>query len=141
MSDFMQELYQWSTGTIAPAMSASANPPLAASSTSYDEMPDTPINHVALYEAGGSTLPEVPQSIQMVRVVARGVDRDAVKALIDQAYALYHVAEGSVLVEQDLTDFHVHTLVARSRPQRAGNDENNYPLMSFDMEARIRSTS
>jgi hypothetical protein len=141
MSDFLQALYEWSTGTIVPAVAASANPPLTASATFYDEMGDEPINAICLYEAGGSTLAHVPQSMQLVRVVARGEDRDEAKTLIEAAYSLFHIAEGSVLIGVDLGDFHVFTAVARSVPQRAGNDQNNYPLIAFDMEVRYRSSS
>ena len=144
MSDFLKELYQWSTNQLASPISASANPALSASATFYDEMPsadDDPVNVICFYEFGGFTDPHVPLSIDIIRVVSRGTDRDAAKSLIDQIYTLLHAAEGSVLIEQDILDFHVHTLVARSRPQRAGNDQNNYPLFAFNIDARIRKVS
>jgi hypothetical protein len=138
MSDFLKELYEWSTGTLAPPIAASANPPLAASATSYDEMPDTPTNFVTFYDPAGSVRPDTPLSSMIVRIVARGEDRDAVLALANAAFELFHLPEGTPLIGQDIGDYYIYSTVARSRPQRAGNDANNYPLYSFDVEVNLR---
>lgn len=138
MSDFLKELYEWSTGTLAPPISASANPPLAASATFYDYMPPTPEDCIAFFDTSGNANSTYPVEGQLVRVLARGANRDAAKVLADQVYNLFHLGAGSVLNGQTLDEFHVYTLIARSRPQQAGVDKNKRPLYAFDVEAKIR---
>ena len=102
-------------------------------------MVPTPVAQVALFDAGGISNQYSPNEERAVRVSVRGDDRSEAITLADQVYDLLHCGGGAALLGVDLTSFHVYTASAITRPQAAGVDENNEPLMAFNCDCRIRA--
>ena len=136
MADFLSELRTWLLTAAAAAPSASAL--IVASGTFYSKMPDTPTGVVVLYESGSLSEQMNPKEEQSVRVTVRNADRATAVSVAKAAYDLLHIGGGSALMGVDLTSFHVFTAYAVGRPQQIGVDENNYPLIGFDVDLQIR---